>query len=216
MAKILMYADESGNFDFSNKGTEFFMLTTVTTPDHACGDDLLALRRDLAWRGIEQRRPFHAGDDPSPLRQVVFKQILQHDFRVDVTIMRKRRTQPHVRPNDMRFYQHAWFYHMKCVVPRVATAGDELLVIAASIGEKKKGQAFYAGIKDVMQQTALKVSFKTGFWDYAVDPCLQVADYCCWAVKRKWEDGDTKWYEQIKGKVKSEFDVFRYGTTDYY
>jgi hypothetical protein len=24
------------------------------------------------------------------------------------------------------------------------------------------------------------------------DPCLQVADYCTWAIQRKWERGDER------------------------
>lgn len=37
---------------------------------------------------------------------------------------------------------------------------------------------------------------------------LQVADYCCWAVFRKLQRGDTEHYDRIKPAVRSEDDFF--------
>ena len=38
---------------------------------------------------------------------------------------------------------------------------------------------------------------------------LQLADYCCWAMFRKWERGDTGYLDRIQSAVRSEFDIFR-------
>lgn len=38
---------------------------------------------------------------------------------------------------------------------------------------------------------------------------LQVADYCNWAIYRKWEREDERSYELIRTRVRSEFDIFR-------
>jgi hypothetical protein len=45
---------------------------------------------------------------------------------------------------------------------------------------------------------------------------VQVADYCNWAVFRKWQRGETEFYDQIKPALRSEFDIFRTGVTYYY
>ncbi|OHC69590.1 MAG: hypothetical protein A3H93_02840 [Rhodocyclales bacterium RIFCSPLOWO2_02_FULL_63_24] len=45
---------------------------------------------------------------------------------------------------------------------------------------------------------------------------LQIADYCNWAVFRKWQKGEVEFYDLIKPALKSEFDIFRTGTTLYY
>jgi hypothetical protein len=42
---------------------------------------------------------------------------------------------------------------------------------------------------------------------------LQVADYCCSAIAKKWKDGDSRSYEKIKPAVRTESDVFRGGRT---
>ncbi len=36
---------------------------------------------------------------------------------------------------------------------------------------------------------------------------LQVADYCCWAVFRKWQRGESAWYDRIKPAVCNEFEI---------
>ena len=47
-----IYADEAGNFDFSNKpgGSRYFILTTVLIEDHRIESELLDLRRELVVR----------------------------------------------------------------------------------------------------------------------------------------------------------------------
>ena len=56
MARIHVFADEAGNFDFSSRSgaSRYFILTTVTIGDFGAGDALLALRRQLAWEGEPQ------------------------------------------------------------------------------------------------------------------------------------------------------------------
>ena len=45
---------------------------------------------------------------------------------------------------------------------------------------------------------------------------LQIADYCCWAVYRKWDRNEMKCYDTIKEAIRSEFDIFSKGNTYYY
>ena len=45
---------------------------------------------------------------------------------------------------------------------------------------------------------------------------LQIADYCCWAVFRRCERGESECYERIEAAVLSNFDIFRTGTEYYY
>lgn len=96
-----IYADEAGNFDFSTKrgATRFFILTTVTIDDHRIELDLLDLRRDLAWSGIDLAREFHATEDKQLVRDRVFEVLSRHDFRVDATVLEKAKAQPPNTPN---------------------------------------------------------------------------------------------------------------------
>lgn len=213
-----VYADESGDFDFSgNPGaSRYFILTTVAMDEHGVETALLDLRRELAWEGIKLPREFHATEDLQLIRDRVFAALNHYDFRVDATILEKRKVAPGRRSSEERFYQYACFYHLRYVAPQVAGAEDELLVIAASIGLKRKLEDFRSAVEAAAQQTSPTPAVQVDAWPAAVDPCLQVADYCSWAIQRKWERGDTRSYALIKDKIRSEFALLAGGTRFYY
>ena len=213
-----VYADESGNFDFSPnpKASKYFILTTVLMTDHKIASALFDLRRQLEWIGFNMRAGFHASEDKQKVRDAVFQILRQYSFRVDATIIDKRKTQPQLRQTNMRFYQYAWYYHMKYVTPRIATNVDEIMVVAATIATKKKEAAFSAAIEDVMDQVSPTNSMRNTLWPAASDPCLQIADYCSWAIQRKWEIGDDRSYKLINGNILSEYNLFSRGNVYYY
>jgi hypothetical protein len=145
----------------------------------------------------------------------VFDLLNQHDFRVDATIFEKRKTQPH-RQSEDAFYELAWYMHMQYAASRVAARDDELMVVGASISTNKRRQALKRAVAGVVQQTARSAVVRTAYWPASTDPCLQIADYCCWAIQRKWERGDLRSHVLIQHKIRSEFEIFRSGKTLYY
>jgi hypothetical protein len=158
---------------------------------------------------------FHASEDPQAVRDEVFALLQASDFRIDATILEKRKAQPHIQ-SERALYKMAWFLHFKYVAPHIANRQDRLFVTAASVGTKKKRRAFHNAVGDVVLQVSPCASYRVAFWPMLSDPCLQVADYCTWAIQRKWERADTRSYDLIKHKVRSEYDVWRAGRTHYY
>ena len=213
-----VYADEAGNFDFSRNpsASKYFVLTTVLIDDHGIESELLDLRRELVWENYNLPGPFHASTDEQLFRNRVFDVLSRYEFRVDATILEKSKARPHIRPTEEALYKFAWFYHMRHIANRVASPVDDLFVIAASIGEKRKLAGFRFGLQEAVQLTSRSRTVRVDMWPYSVEPCLQVADYCCWAIQRKWERGDERSYALIQNKVHSEYDLFRAGTTHYY
>lgn len=215
--RLHLFVDESGNFDFSRKkdASRYFILAAATLSDcFAVNARLSGLRHEMAWEGHDHPGPFHAAHDPAPVRNRVFGLIEDLDIRIDAIILEKAKAMPHIRSTDERFYQHAWFYLMKYVTPRLAC--DELLVVTASLGNKKKRAAFYQAVRDVMGQVGCRVLYKTACWDASSDGCLQVADYCGWAIQRLWEAGDPGPHGRIAAKIRSEYNLFGSGTKVYY
>lgn len=216
--RVFVFADEAGNFDFrrAHGATTYFILTTVTMTDCSPGDALLELRRQLAWEGLRLTPDFHATEESQAVRHRVFAALEPLDFRIDATIFEKPKAMPKLQSNHDYFYKLAWFEHFKHVGPRIDGLGGEMLVVAASIGTKKKQAILHAAVDDVVDQVAPWKEFRTAFWTAPSDPCLWVADHCCWAIQRKWERGDTAAYDRIKGKIESEFDIFARSKTTYY
>jgi hypothetical protein len=220
LARVYVFADEAGNFDFSRKqgASRYFILGTMTVSDPSLGTRLLDLRHELAWRGHGLETSFHAQKDRNYIRTVLFKLLQSADFRFDAVILEKSKAQPHLRADWEYFYKMAWFLHFRFVGPRVIMQGDDLLVTAASIGTRKRRSALRNAIDDVVWQAAWAKAGKhqVAFWSAESDPCIQAADYVIWAVQRKWEIGDTGWYGMISSKIRTEFDAWWPGTTHYY
>ena len=150
------------------------------------------------------------------MRNRVYDLLSHYEFRVDATILEKSKARPHTRPTEEAFYKLAWFYHMNYIANQVADPFDDLFVIAASIGEKRKLAGFRFGLLEAVQMTSRSRNVRVDMWPFSVEPCLQVADYCCWAIQRKWERGDDRSYVLIQNKIGSEYDLFRRGNTHYY
>jgi hypothetical protein len=203
-----LFADEAGNFDFTRKqgASRYFILTAVTVQDCSpVNAKLHELRHQMAWEGHDHPGPFHASSDPRPVRERVFSIIEGLDLRVDAMILEKAKASPSMRSSETRFYQHAWYYLMHYTVPRLLC--DELLVIPASLGEKKKRLAFYDTVREVMRHVR-RMTCRTACWEASADACLQVADYCGWAIQRRWEYQDPSSWERIADKVESEYNLF--------
>lgn len=218
MARKYLFADEAGDFNFA-RGTnisKYFIVCTVTAGQCDVAHDLLELRRKLVWEKKPVREYFHASVDAQIVRDSVFEAIATHKFGVQATIMEKSKAQSHIRSTKHRFYQYGWLYHFRHAINPHVTHGDELFVTAASVGTKKGQAIFTNAVNDVIQQHLPRTKWATSFWPSATDPCLQVADYCAWAIQRKWERNDVKSYDVIKHRISHEYDLWGHGSTHYY
>jgi hypothetical protein len=212
LALRYLFLDESGNFDFTSKGTRYFALTSVGADDCHCGDELLDLRRALVWQGVDLLQEFHATEDYQHVRDRVFESISHHKLRVDSTIVEKSNVADHLRANEHRFYKQVLFSHLSYIVPQLVRSNDSLLVVCAALGTRRDREIHRANLQDVIEQVQPPGSrIRFAFWPAAVEPCLQVADYCSWAIHRKWERNDERSYVLISDMIASEFDLFATG-----
>lgn len=214
-----VFADEAGDFAFvrNNRASRYFILCTITVGDCALGEKLLRLRKDLVWEGLPVGDYFHATEDKQIVRDRVFALLEGEDLTVEATILEKSKAQRHIRSSEARFYQHAWYYHFYGAHQKILGDATEMLVTAASLGTKKGRASFEGGIKDVVNQFyGRRVTWKTDHCPSAADPCLQAADYCTWAIQRKWERGDTWAYDIIRPKIRHEYETWRHGTVHHY
>lgn len=215
-----LFADEAGDFDFRrhSKASKYFIVCVVSMDDCAVGNELLRLRRDLVWEGLPVREYFHASEDKQAVRDRVFELIKKFEFRIFAQILEKSKAADQIRETNHRFYQHAWFYLFKFAMPKVLSRDDQVLVTAASIGTKKTQAVFTSAVNDVLLQTIRLPDgrYRSFFCQAQADPCLQVADYCTWAIQRKWEMNDDRSYKIIKPKIHYEYDLWQRGTTHHY
>ncbi len=130
--------------------------------------------------------------------------------------MEKSKAQPLVRSDRPTFYKHGWFVHFKYGMKAALPEPVETLITAATIGTRKEQAAFSHAVDDVLPQVLGQVAWRTNFVPAGSDPCVQVADYCAWAIQRKWERSDRRSYDLIRERLTHESDLWRDGLVHHY
>ncbi|MCY4106032.1 MAG: DUF3800 domain-containing protein [Chloroflexi bacterium] len=191
-----LFLDESGNFDFSVNGTRYFILTSVCIQrPFPWVSSLDSFKYDCLENGLDIER-FHCTTDKWWVRNKVFDIIgnCLSLLRIDSLIVEKPKTGCALQ-KDIRFYPEMMGYLLKYVLKYEKS---DVIIISDRIPMKRKRSAIEKGVQNALA---------TG---------LQVADYCCWAIYQKWARGDMTCYNRIRGAMRSEFDIFRLGTTYHY
>ncbi len=220
MAKYLyIFLDEAGNFDFSSSGTRYFIFTSITKerPFEAY-KELNELKYDLIQEGRDIEY-FHASEDLQDVRNQVFQVISDrlNGIRIDSLIVEKRKTVPAFQVLE-EFYPRVLGYLLRYVIEEIKL-GDvsRVIIFTDQIPIKRKREAIKKAIKKTLTQMLTKgVRYQIFHHDSKSNFDLQIADYCNWAIYRKWSNGDERSYNLIKTAIRSEFDIFRRGFTYYY
>jgi hypothetical protein len=87
--------------------------------------------------------------------------------------------------------------------------------VLSSLFDNKKHDAI-RGALSVELKARTKLPFLIYFHQNKADFNCQIADYCGWAIARKWESGDARSYDLIRRKIMNEFDVFQRGISTHY
>jgi len=217
---LYIFLDEGGNFDFSPSGTKTFTITAIsmTRPFTFC-EAFTSLKYDLIEEGLELEY-FHAAEDRQNIRDKVFDIIARYlpDIRIDTVIVDKRKTVPLLRDVD-KFYPKMLGYLLRYVfTPENLARYPAVIVTTDALPVKKKRKAVEKAVKIVLSEVMKPIGkfYRLLHHDSKSAYGLQIADYCNWAIGRKWERGDCRSYEIIKSRIKSEFDIFKGVTTYYY
>jgi hypothetical protein len=216
---LYVYLDEAGNFDFSPKGTRYFMLGSVAL-ERPFGffAPLSELRLDLLEQGHDVER-FHASDDTQATRNSVFGVISAHlgALRIDATVVEKRKTGPAMQPVE-QFYPRMLGYHLRYILERVGLERySRIVIVTDAIPVQRKRAAVAKAVKTTLAgMLPADVPYSVLHHESKSSFGLQVADYCTWAIYRKWDGGDERSYRLIAPAVRSEFDIFRTGVKYYY
>ena len=220
MKTLYLFIDEGGNFDFSIGGTKYFILTClIEERPFPSYDKLRSLKYNLLEKGTNTEY-FHAAEDMQPVRDKVFSIIRESLDHVQVCsmIVQKNKTNPTIREKST-FYTKVFRMLMKWVVEKhVHGKGyEKVILFTDTLPVAKQKKAMEKGVK--LEFAALLregIEYRIYHHQSKSNFNLQVADYCNWAIYRKWSRGDDRSYNIIKSCIDAEWDVFRDGSTLFY
>lgn len=218
MSQLLLFADEAGClvFNASESVSRFFIICSVILKNDDPIIDLVRLRRELIWRGEKVGSAFHASPDRQSVRDAVFGTILPHDFTVQATIFEKAKASPDFHNDGSRFFRSCWYKHFHAALKDRLLMEQGTLITSAAIGTGKQRAAFERAVADAVSPVLKPGAWRASFVPAANDPGVQIADYCAWAIHRKWERKDMRSYELIKTRITHEWDVWGESTKRYY
>jgi len=205
--------------DFSKSGTKYFTLTALSkSRPFEAYKFLCDLKYDLVESSTEIEY-FHASEDRQAVRDQVFSIIRAHldQTRIDSLVVEKSKTHPSLQSEE-RFYAEMIGHLVPYVVKGYDLSSfNRVVVFTDNIPVQRKRKAVEKALKKVLAHK-LPEGLAYNIFHHASKSNfdLQIVDYCNWAVYRKWERADLRSYEVIKEAVKSEFDIFRVGTQNFY
>lgn len=214
-----VHLDESGNFDFTRNGTKHFVFAVAWTYDPLpLAHDLTALRFMLLKQGVDLHQ-FHAAEDRQAVRnRVVATMLGRQNWGFVALVIEKAKVNPTIR-DPIGFYPQFAMMVLRFVLKGVVGRGtDQVLIFTDDLPVKQKKNAVKKAITGACRQALPPtLRFDTYHHPCASNKWIQVADYCCWAVFRKWESGDDRTYDQLRPRLfKPELNVTERGRTVYY
>ena len=222
MAYLFAFIDESGNDDFTPRGTAMWVLTSLLLLDpQVARDELFDLKHDVLDAGIDLSH-FHAAEDKQLVRDRVFdilNPLTQGQCRVDSVIVRKARTAPSVR-TPARFYpmmvEAALKYQFDARGIDVTRFDKVMIFVDRPSRRGKEFKALVKALKQTLPSHLRGVPYQLFFHPSPSHYGLQKVDYISWAVYVRWEKGERRPLDRISHLVASQFDIFRYGNKSWY
>ncbi|HBB88306.1 MAG TPA: hypothetical protein DC047_11885 [Blastocatellia bacterium] len=138
-------------------------------------------------------------------------------MRIDAVIVEKRKAHPTAR-QETEFYPRMLGYLLRHVLKQYSLSQyTEVIVFTDRIPVKGKRNAVEKAVKVTLSKMLPKtMRYRLLHHDSKSNFQLQIADYCNWAIYRKWDRNNLRSYDLIKSAVESEFDIFEAGTITYY
>jgi hypothetical protein len=218
MPTIHIHLDESGNFDFSPKGTSYYVFAAAWTYDPApLARRLQALRYRLLKQGHDVAC-FHATEDRQEIRDAVLNLIgSDAQWRFCAIVVDKKKVHPTLRLAE-RFYPRFAAVPIRFVLRgRLRHDTSLVLIYTDKIPVKRNRQAVEKAIKLECSKELGGRPFYIHHHPSTSNSWLQIVDYACWGVFRKWEQRDLRTYDRLKDRLAApELDVLYRGSERYY
>jgi len=230
---LFIFIDESGNFDFSPTGTKYFVLTAASTLVPLNNREKLhRLRYQVLTEGVNQEY-FHATEDSQEIRDKVFELIGNlgscNDFLVDSIVAQKNKAHPSLysefyvknglliaKKTGAEFYRIVCQTLLQYIFRRFEFSDvNKIIIVMDSPFTENKRQLILKSLKTYLKKNFNK-PFNIYFHQSKADINCQIADYCGWAIYVKNERQEKRPINQIKNKIKSEFEIFKKGLLEHY
>lgn len=203
-----IHLDESGDFNFSASGSRYYVFCLAWTYNPApLASELTALRFALVKGGHASHghdlSAFHACDDPAPRRDLVMEALLNHKgWNWAAIVVDKPRVNPSLYEPEKFYPKFAAMVLRFVFKGRVRPGTSRVLIYTDTLPfDKKRRLAVEIAIKSSCRADLPGMPFQVCHHRRDSNAWIQVADYCCWSVFRKWENGNLVAYATLRARL---------------
>lgn len=218
MPTLHVHLDESGDLTFSGRGTRYYVFSVAWTYDPAPLAQAISTLRFALLKAGHNLPTFHAAVDRQTNRNAVVATLVQHaNWNYIGVVIEKRKVNPSIRDPHI-FYPKFASMPLKYVFRRLRPGTDPVLIFTDQLPLQKHRQSAEKAIKTAARACLpAGVRFEVYHHPLPSNTWIQVADYCSWALFRKWEGADPRTYNVLRPRLAvPELDILQRGTTLYY
>lgn len=113
--------------------------------------------------------------------------------------------------NEEWLYENLYFYLFRSILDRSGwtSAGDKVRLLIDLTEDKRMREATIRGVRSAEALAAAPFISAVHHVSSFHHPFLQLADYFCWAIYRKYEKKDLRSYKLIKEAVRDEWRLYK-------
>jgi hypothetical protein len=218
LATLHICIDEAGDFGFKPSGSKYLIFTAAWTYSPAALAASLSELRFALMKEGHDLKAFHCSEDKQHHRDAVVTRMLHDaDWHFASVVVEKRKINPALYGPD-RFYLKFVTPLLRFVLRGCVEPGTDRLVICTdTIPVKNKRDAITKALKQTCAAELPAATTRLYSHPRESNKWIQVADYCAWAVQRKWERSDTRTYAQLRHRmIKEELDICAHGDQTLY
>ncbi len=207
MSYQYIFLDESGNLDFTVNGSRNFVLTSVEMRRpfkvlRAIDD----FKHDCLESGMEFEY-FHCSQDNPKIRNKFFEIVSHYSSEIQISshIVQKSGIDSKLQ-DDGLFIPELMRRLLKTVLLDETQAGlRKVIVITDTLPVKGRKKVVERTIQRLLsKEFPEKLKYQIMHHQSKSHYGLQVADYCCWAINRKFQRGQNTWFDMINPAIRNE------------
>lgn len=201
---MIIYLDESGDLGFSPGSSNYFVITFIATKDKT------PLKRAVRKVKNKYQLPYSfelkGNTTPPKIKEELLKRIASLDIDISTIVMNKAKVTPRLRQDTNILYNYVLGL---IVVPYICkqslvTIVVDRRVVSVTSGFKLDEYLAYKVWYENLAEVLMQIQHEDSKWTLS----LQAADVVCNSIFRKYESGDERFYNLIRGKIKEELKLF--------
>jgi len=211
---LYIFVDEAGDFDFSSKGSKHYMFTFLAKRRPFNLHEYISnYRYSLLERNldpfIDKRldiEAFHACEDNSHVKNELFNIISTFDessVKAYSYVLDKPKVLPDKRAQKDKFYIDNLSFAIQKLLDELQIDKNFVIITDRLPVQKNKNKqvgALKKGIKEYLKNKKLDKQIRYDIFHHcsASSANLQIVDYICWAIFRKFERNDDTYYKRVE------------------